>query len=97
VVMLIPGGFEIDLGEEGLGARQSLPVKDKPLWEPEYIDVQEDRVVLFGDLDGGEKYFEFRLKPLNSGVYTVPPVFAEGMYDTEVLFRGVAESIRVKE
>jgi uncharacterized protein YfaS (alpha-2-macroglobulin family) len=97
VVMLIPGGFEIDLGEEGLGARQSLPVKDKPLWEPEYIDVQEDRVVLFGDLDGGEKYFEFRLKPLNSGVYTVPPVFAEGMYDTEVLFRGVAESVRVKE
>jgi uncharacterized protein YfaS (alpha-2-macroglobulin family) len=97
VVMLIPGGFEIDLGEEGLGARKSLPVKDKPLWEPEYIDVQEDRVVFFGDLDGGEKYFEFRLKPLNSGVYTVPPAFAEGMYDTEVLFRGLAGSIRVKE
>lgn len=98
VVMLVPGGFEIDLGEEeGLGARKSLPVKDKPLWEPEYIDVQEDRVVFFGDLDGGEKYFEFRLKPLNSGVYTVPPVFAEGMYDGEVMFRGVGGEIRVKE
>lgn len=97
VVMLIPGGFEIDLSEEGLGARKSLPIKDKPLWEPEYIDVQEDRVVFFGALDSGEKYFEFRLKPLNTGTYTVPPVFAEGMYDTEIQYRGLAESIRVKD
>jgi uncharacterized protein YfaS (alpha-2-macroglobulin family) len=67
------------------------------LWEPEYIDVQEDRVVFFGTLDSGEKYFEFRLKPLNTGIYTVPPVFAEGMYDTEIQYRGLAESIRVKD
>ncbi|MDD5033727.1 MAG: MG2 domain-containing protein, partial [Methylococcaceae bacterium] len=97
VVMLIPGGFEIDLGEEGLASRQSLAIADKPLWQPEYIDVQEDRVVLFGDLEGGEKFFEFRLKPLNAGTYTVPPVFAEGMYDTDIQYRGLAESIRVKE
>ncbi len=97
VVMLIPGGFEIDLDEEGLGSRQSLAIKDKPLWQPEYIDVQEDRVVFFGDFDGGEKYFEFRLKPLNAGTYTVPPVMAEGMYDTEILHRGLADIIKVKE
>jgi len=97
VVMLIPGGFEIDLGEEGLGSRKSLPIADKPLWQPDYIDVQEDRVVFFGGLDGSEKYFEFRLKPLNSGTYTVPPAFAEGMYDTDIQYRGLAETIRVKE
>ena len=97
VTMLTPGGFEIDLSEDGLGSRQSLPIKDKPLWKPDYIDVQEDRVVFFGDLDGGEQYFEFRLKPLNSGTYTVPPVLAEGMYDTGILHRGLAESIEVKE
>jgi uncharacterized protein YfaS (alpha-2-macroglobulin family) len=97
VVMLIPGGFEIDLGEEGLASRKSLAIKDKPLWEPAYIDVQEDRVVFFGDLEGGEKYFEFRLKPLNTGLYAVPPVFAEGMYDTDILHRGLADSVRVKE
>jgi uncharacterized protein YfaS (alpha-2-macroglobulin family) len=54
-------------------------------------------VVFFGDLDGGEKYFEFRLKPLNSGTYTVPPVFAEGMYDGEVMYRELGGSIRVRE
>ncbi|WP_295430676.1 hypothetical protein [uncultured Thiodictyon sp.] len=43
VVMLLPGGFEIDLSEEGLGARKSLDIAAKPLWQPEYIDVQEDR------------------------------------------------------
>ena len=97
VVMLLPGGFEIDLSEEGLGARKSLDIAAKPLWQPEYIDVQEDRVVFFGDLDGGERYFEFRLKPLTAGVYTVPPVMAEGMYDTGILHRGLADTIRVKE
>lgn len=97
VVMLIPGGFEIDLGEDGLAGRRSLPIGDKPLWEPDYIDVQEDRVVFFGALDGGEKYFEFRLKPLNTGTYAVPPVFAEGMYDTEILYRGLAETVQVKD
>jgi uncharacterized protein YfaS (alpha-2-macroglobulin family) len=97
VVMLIPGGFEIDLSEEGLGSRKSLAIKDKPLWAPDYIDVQEDRVVLFGNLDNSEKYFEFRLKPLNTGIYAVPPVFAEGMYDTEILHRGLADKIKVLE
>ncbi|AEG00857.1 alpha-2-macroglobulin family protein [Methylomonas methanica] len=97
VVMLVPGGFEIDLSEHGLAERKSLPIDKKPLWQPEYIDVQEDRLVLFGDLDGGEKYFEFRLKPLNSGTYQVPPVFAEGMYDTEILYRGLGDTIKVEE
>ncbi len=97
VVMLIPGGFEIDLGEQGLAERKSLPIDKKPLWQPDYIDVQEDRVVMFGALDGCEKYFEFRLKPLNSGTYKVPPVFAEGMYDTEILYRGLADGIKVTE
>lgn len=97
VVMLIPGGFEIDLSEHGLAERKSLPIDKKPLWQPDYIDVQEDRLVLFGDLDGGEKYFEFRLKPLNSGTYQVPPVFAEGMYDTEILYRGLGDVIKVVE
>ncbi|MCQ8105568.1 alpha-2-macroglobulin family protein [Methylomonas sp. SURF-2] len=97
VVMLMPGGFEIDLGEQGLAERKSLPIDKKPLWQPQYIDVQEDRLVLFGHLDGGEKYFEFRLKPLNSGTYQVPPVFAEGMYDTEIMYRGLGDTIVVDE
>ncbi|MDX8128435.1 MG2 domain-containing protein [Methylomonas sp. OY6] len=97
VVMLIPGGFEIDLSEQGLAERKSLPIDKKPLWQPDYIDVQEDRLVMFGALDGGEKYFEFRLKPLNSGTYKVPPVFAEGMYDSEILFRGLGDVVKVDE
>lgn len=97
LVMLIPGGFEIDLSDEGLGRRQSLPIEGKTLWEPEHIEVQEDRVLMFGNLSGGERYFEFRLKPLNAGSYQVPPVLAEGMYDTRILHRGLAERIQVHE
>ncbi|MEQ1531178.1 MAG: hypothetical protein ABL925_17820, partial [Methylococcales bacterium] len=97
VVLLIPGGFEIDLGADGLAERKSLPIADKPLWQPDYIDVQEDRLVMFGGFDGTEKYFEFRLKPLNTGTYKVPSVFAEGMYDTEIQYRGLVDEIKVVE
>ncbi|MDD2941540.1 MAG: alpha-2-macroglobulin [bacterium] len=97
VVVLVPGGFEIDITDQGLAQRKSLPIKDKPLWQPDYIDVQEDRIVMFGAFDGSEKYFEFRLKPLNAGTYQVPSLFAEGMYDSEVLYRGLADVVRVMQ
>ncbi len=48
----------------------------------------------FAQTEGGEKYFEFRLKPLHSGVYAVPPMFAEGMYDTNLLHRGLSGSVK---
>jgi hypothetical protein len=44
-----------------------------------------------------KKHFEFRLKPLNVGTYAVPPVMAEGMYDTSILHRGMAETLKVHE
>jgi alpha-2-macroglobulin len=95
VVLLIPGGFEVDLGDDGLAKRQSLPIEGKPTWQPDHIDVQEDRLVMFGALDGYERYFEFRLIPLNAGKFQVPPVFAEGMYDTEIQYRGLSDVITV--
>ncbi|HXZ84204.1 MAG TPA: alpha-2-macroglobulin, partial [Myxococcota bacterium] len=47
VVDLLPAGFEVDLGSGELQARRSLPVA-RPTWTPDYVDVREDRVVLYG-------------------------------------------------
>jgi uncharacterized protein YfaS (alpha-2-macroglobulin family) len=96
VVAIIPGGFEIDLSEEGLGRRTSLPVPGES-WKPEHIEVQEDRVVFFGDIGAEPKRFAFALKPLTKGRYNVPPLFAEGMYDPEIQYRGVSGIIEVRD
>lgn len=96
VVAIIPGGFEIDLSEEGLARRTSLPVSGAS-WSPEHIEIQEDRVIFFGDIGSEPKRFAFALKPLTKGRYQVPPLFAEGMYDPEVQYRGVSGTIEVRE
>jgi len=94
VVVTLPGGFEVDLSAQGLESRQSLPLKENT-WTPTYIDVQEDRIVFFGDIASGTAIFKFMLKPLNIGIYSIPPIFAEDMYNPDVLFRGVGSSIQV--
>jgi uncharacterized protein YfaS (alpha-2-macroglobulin family) len=94
VIVLIPGGFEIDLTDDGLGKRRSLPVEGTT-WRPEHIEIQEDRVMFFGDIGTAPESFAFALKPLTKGRYQVPPVFAEGMYDPEVQYRGLSGEIAV--
>jgi uncharacterized protein YfaS (alpha-2-macroglobulin family) len=80
VLELIPGGFEIDLGDDGLASRKSLhPGANN--WQPEFIDVQEDRIVFFGDVPQDTATFTYRLKPLSRGKYTFAAPYAEGMYD----------------
>ena len=96
VVVIVPGGFEIDLTDAGLGQRKSLPTKGTA-WEPSHVDVMEDRVVLFGNIGAEARSFAFKLKPVTKGLYQVPPLFAEGMYDREILYRGVSATVEVKE
>jgi uncharacterized protein YfaS (alpha-2-macroglobulin family) len=94
VVELLPGGFEIDLSEEGLGSRKSLEQKPNT-WNPEYIDIQEDRIIFYGDLPKDTVTFTYRLKPLSKGKFVFPAPFAEGMYDRKVGSYGVSNLISI--
>jgi alpha-2-macroglobulin len=88
VVDLLPGGFEVDISPEGLGSRASL-VKGHDTWHPDYIDVREDRVIFYGDIDARALTFVYRLKPTNRGKFAVPPLYAEGMYDRAIQARSL--------
>ncbi len=66
-------------------------------WVPDHIEVQEDRVIFFGTVGTGQAEFEFALKPLTKGRYSVPPIIAEGMYDSDVRFVGKPDVIEVVE
>ena len=95
VVELVPGGFEIDLSDAGLANRKSL--HDGPnTWNPDFIDVQEDRILFFGRLPEGTSTFTYRLKPVSRGAFSFAPAFAEGMYDSTKRFFGELSKVEVK-
>lgn len=87
LVELIPGGFELDLSDEGLGARRSLRPGPNS-WSPSFIDVQEDRIIFFGDLAADTQTFTYRLKPLSRGKFAMAAPYAEAMYDTTKRYVG---------
>ena len=96
IVDLIPGGFEVDISPEGLGSRSS-GATDQNIWRPDFIDVREDRVVFYGTVGTGAQTFVYRLKPTNRGTFTVPPLYAEGMYDRTVQARSLGGKFTIGE
>ncbi|MDB6072751.1 MAG: hypothetical protein JWO89_391, partial [Verrucomicrobiaceae bacterium] len=84
---LMPGGLELVAGGLRTG-REALPGAD-------YIDVREDRNVLYIHLGKAEsKTFSYPVKPVSGGKFIIPPVFAESMYDRGIKGRnggGVVE------
>ena len=79
-----------DEGEGGHAGTWVSPIgSEKSSWQPDYADVREDRVVLYGSVTKDAKEFVYRIKATNQGSYSTPPIFAESMYDRTVQARGV--------
>jgi uncharacterized protein YfaS (alpha-2-macroglobulin family) len=94
IIDMIPAGFEIDISPEGLGSRASGPT-DATTWRPDFVDVREDRVVFYGTVGTNAQTFSYRLKPTNRGTFTVPPLYAEGMYDRSVQARSLGGRFQI--
>lgn len=87
IVDLLPGGFDIVL---------EASRRNQGSFHPDYVDLREDRVLIFGTVNKSVQEFVYKIKPGNKGVYVVPPVFAEGMYDRTVRATGMAGTITVE-
>lgn len=93
---------------EGSGERESrsarktsaapaqLPiVKEGSTWTPDYGDVREDRVVLYGSVGNEVVEFVYAIRATSAGSFAVPPLQGESMYDRSVLARSAGGKIRV--
>lgn len=85
---------------EGEGAEQVTRYQPpiggpKSTFQPEYVDLREDRVVLYGMVDKEVKTFVYRIKATNTGSFVVPPTFAESMYDRTIQARSLGGKIVV--
>lgn len=71
VVDILPGGFEVQ--------RESLR-ENNGNWITDYVDIREDRVVLYGSVDASVRTFSYQVKLTGTGTFVIPPAFAESMY-----------------
>ncbi len=76
IVDLLPAGFEIDIPS----VRET---ENSGKWRPDYVDIREDRIILYGDVTNVANEFTYKVKAINRGTFIVPPVFAEAMYNKD--------------
>lgn len=80
---LIPSGFEIDNPRLAMSAK--IDVKIENPMNIQYMDVRDDRLLLFTSLqNGGTKKFMYLMRVVNQGDFQLPPISAEAMYNPEI-------------
>lgn len=75
IVDLLPAGLEADADSIRSSTNE---------YKPDYVDIREDRLVLFGSVINSFQTFTYKARAINKGKFTVPPLFAEAMYDKTV-------------
>ncbi len=99
VVDLLPGGFEVVLepgARNNAAARTGAENSGLGVWRPEYADMREDRVLVFGTAGTTVKEFVYKIKATNRGTYSVPPAYGEAMYDPTVKARSLGGTMKVE-
>lgn len=79
---LVPAGFEIE--NPRLKTSAALNIEAKYPLKPDYMDVRDDRLILFTGLRSRiSQDFYYMLRVVNRGKFRLPPVSADAMYDPD--------------
>jgi uncharacterized protein YfaS (alpha-2-macroglobulin family) len=89
IIDLLPGGFEV--------VGSSLQPGVSTIAGVDYVDVREDRAVFYGTVSDTVLEINYQIKSSNRGEFTVPPIFAESMYERAIKGCGVGGKITVTE
>lgn len=90
----VPPGVEIE--NPRLAGTLSLPWmgQTKDRWNPDYVEVKDDAVQVFGTLRYGVQRYHVMLRVVTPGKFFLPPISASVMYNPEI--RGATEGGRVE-
>ncbi len=79
IVDMLSAGLEIE--NPRLQSRRGVDWIGERSWQPKYIDIRDDRLILYGDVPyGREVTFYYGLRAVSEGTFILPPVQAEAMY-----------------
>ena len=67
---LLPGGF--------------IPISDSVTGDMTYNEIREDRVLIYAPISRNTSTFTYRVQLSVAGVFTVPPITAMDMYNSEI-------------
>ncbi len=62
---------------------------------PDYADLREDRVILYGQATDQVQEFSYRIKATNAGSFAVPASYGESMYNPSIQARSAASHLEV--
>jgi hypothetical protein len=68
----------------------------RPAGFPDFADLREDRVVVYGRATDQVQEFSYRIKATNAGSFIVPAAYGESMYDRKVRARSTGGRITVE-
>jgi len=96
VQMLLPAGLEVE--NPRLKSTETLPWITDDAIDPSFLDLRDDRVLLFTDLPDQEWRSSYALlRAVTPGTFRLPPLQAEAMYDPSVRAAGERGAFEVKE
>lgn len=78
IVDLLPAGFELSGGGSGEGSVGSGSLA------PSFVEPREDRVLIFCGASDSVKEYVYSIKATARGAFSIPPAFAESMYDLSI-------------
>jgi hypothetical protein len=79
IVDLLPAGFEIE--NPRLQSRKGVDWIGENEFQPAYMDIRDDRLILYGDFEfGREETFYYGIRAVTEGTFILPPIRGEAMY-----------------
>ncbi|BCQ46361.1 hypothetical protein ERHA55_38880 [Erwinia rhapontici] len=97
IVDLLPGGFEVvqqtppppetddeEQQDAPSASLQSPLAASGSTWAPDFSDIREDRVIIYGSATTELQEFVYQIKATNTGSFVIPPAYGEAMYDREI-------------
>ena len=94
LAQLLPAGWEIE--------NTRLVPEDRPHWmkewrlnAEEYLDIRDDAINWFFDLQGRPLDFAFKLNAVTKGTFTLPPTQVEAMYTRDFRARKAGGTVVV--
>jgi uncharacterized protein YfaS (alpha-2-macroglobulin family) len=100
---LIPGGFDlvIDSASQAVvpakaaQAQGAATAVRQGAMQTDFVDRRDDRVLIYGTLDGTAREFRYQIRAVNVGKFGLPPAFGEAMYARGVVGQSTAGAIEV--
>ncbi|MDC7218974.1 MAG: alpha-2-macroglobulin [Spirochaetales bacterium] len=77
--------------------REEGNLSDRNPFQASYLDIREDRLVLYGNAQSRLLEYVYPVKATSTGSFTVPPLFAEAMYDQSTWALQAAGTLEVRE